>query len=248
VTVTREVSWAGRGLLRIRQRLRVQGREAGTDATGPYWVFGVVRLHGGRLHYLHGRHQVRAPGPRFAVFMPPWSIVRAARGSLTVSTDAIATDAPLFPGAPARAVALAWPGGEPPSTVPAIERALKASAPLLDISREVAPSAAALRAKAAIDDAYARPVTLARLASGAGQSPSALSRAFRRAYGMPPVEYRHRLRIMDAMFRVAAGAEILAVLHEVGFGDASRLYRHFQGLLCAPPGSYSPRRSRNAKK
>jgi AraC-like DNA-binding protein len=116
----------------------------------------------------------------------------------------------------------------------------------VDVSREVDPTAQARRAKSIIDESYCRPVTLARVATEAGTSPSALSRSFKRAYGMAPVEYRHRLRIMDAMFRVAAGGEILEVLEDVGFGDASRLYSHFRSLLCAPPGSYAAR-SRNAK-
>jgi AraC-like DNA-binding protein len=105
---------------------------------------------------------------------------------------------------------------------------------------------AARRAKALLDDSYDRPLTVAQVAAQAGQSPSALSRSFKRAYGMPPVVYRHRLRIMDAMFRLAAGGEILTVLQDVGFGDASRFYSRFRTLLCASPGAYKAR-SRNAK-
>ena len=244
----RGAAWLNPGLLRIRQRLRVDGREPGTDVTGPYWVFALIHLHGGRLQYLHGRERVSAPARRFAVFMPRWSVVRAARGSVSVSTDAVASALPLFPGAPPAPVAWPWTGGALPLSPAGIERALKRAGPLVDISREAAPDAPALRAKAAIDDAYARPVTLAHLAATAGQSASAMSHLFRRAYGMPPVEYRHRLRVMDAMFRIAGGGDILTVLHDVGFADVSRLYHHFQSLLCAPPGSYSPRhRSRNAK-
>ncbi len=225
----------------------MRGKEPGADATGPYWVFAVVRLRGGNLRYLRGRAQVVVPGPCFAVFMPPWSIVRAARAVCLASTDAIASDTPLSAWAPGRPVAWRWRGGEPPRTIEGIARAVRAAGPFIEVSREVDPAPTARRAKKLLDEAYCRPVALARLASQAGASPSLMSRAFKRAYGMPPVEYRHRLRVMDAMFRLAAGGDILEVLEDVGFGDASRLYSHFRSLLCAPPGSYSVRRSRNAK-
>ncbi len=243
----REVTWAGLGLLRVRQRVEVGGREPGADATGPYWVFAVVRVHSGGLRYLHGRECVATPGRSFAVFIPPWSIVRAAPAVCVATTDAIASAAPLFGEAPARPVAWPWPGGAPPATVAAIARAVRCAGPFIDVSREVDPTENARRTKAIVDQTYCRPVTLARLAAEAGLSTSVMSRAFKRSYGMPPVEYRHRLRVMDAMFRLAAGGEILEVLEDVGFGDASRLYSHFRSLLCAPPGSYSTRRSRNAK-
>jgi len=222
--------------------------EPGTDATGPYWVFAVVRVVAGGLRYHHGGERVTPPGRRFAVFMPPWSIVRASpRGSCVASTDALASSEPLFDKAPARPLAWRWRGGDLPSTVRGIARVVHGADAFVDVSLEVEPSAIARRVKGAIDETYCRPITLARLAAEAGLSSSVVSRAFKRAYGMPPVEYRHRLRVMDAMFRLAAGGEILTVVQDVGFGDASRLYSHFRSLLCQPPGAYSARRSRNAK-
>ena len=244
---SRQMVWAAPRLLRIRQRVRVRGRAPGADVTGPYWVFAVVEVESGALRYLRGREEVAAPGRRFAVFMPPWSIVRPGPTTCVASTDAAASDVPLAAGTPARAVAWPWRGRAFPQDVEAIVRSVRNGGPFVDVAREAAPSDAARRVKAILDEAYCRPVTLSRLAAQIGRSASAISRDFKRAYGMPPVEYRHRLRVMDAMFRLAAGGEIGAVMHDVGFGDSSRLYRHFRTLLCAPPGSYSARRSRNAK-
>ena len=198
------------------------------------------------MYYLHGGERVAPPGRCFAVFMPPWSIVRAAQCSCVVSTAALASGAPLFDGAPLRPVVWRWPGGDLPRTIKGVAVAVRRAGPYVEVSREVDPTETARRSKVIVDEAYCRPLTLARLAAQASLSPSVLSRAFKRAYGMPPVEYRHRLRVMDAMFRLAAGGEILAVLHDVGFGDAGRFYSHFRSLLCAPPGSYAAR-SRNAK-
>jgi AraC-like DNA-binding protein len=218
----------------------------GADATGPYWVFAVVRVQEGELEYLHGAGRVSVPGQRFAVFMPSWSIVCPASSSCIVTTDAVTSRAPAGDGLPVQAVAWRWPGGDPPATRQGVARALVDAGRLVVVSRDSDPPAAARRAKNVLDESYDRPLTLTRIAALAGLSPSVLSRSFRRAYGMPPVEYRHRLRVMDAMFRLASGGKILSVLEDVGFGDVSRFYSRFRTLLCAPPGAYRGR-SRNAK-
>lgn len=242
----RDVAWAAPGLLRVRQRVVNRRGELGADATGPYWVFALVRLHEGRLEYLHGSGRVTAPGSRFALFMPPWSIVCPASPSCVVSTAALASATHPLANAPEQPVAWRWRDGELPSTVEGVAQAIARGGPFGSISREVHPSEAARRSKALLDESYDRPLTLARVAAEAGLSPSVLSRSFKHAYGMPPVEYRHRLRIMDAMFRLASGGEILSVLEDVGFSDASRFYSRFRTLLCASPGTYKGR-SRNAK-
>jgi hypothetical protein len=151
----------------VRQRVRVDGPVPGADASGPYWVLAIVRLHEGTLRYLHGHERVVPPGRSFAVFMPPGSIVQLAPSVFEASTVAIASGAPLFDGAPSRAVAWRWRGGELPSTRRGIARAVRRGGPFVEISREVDPSPSARRSKAILDDSYCRPVTLARLAAQA---------------------------------------------------------------------------------
>jgi AraC-like DNA-binding protein len=163
-----------------------------------------------------------------------------------VVTTAALTSAHPIGNAPAQPVAWRWRGGDLPTTLEGVAQAVAGGGPFVAISRESDAPEAARRSKQLLDESYNRPMTLARIAAHAGRSASVLSRSFRAAYGMPPIEYRHRLRIMDAMFRLASGGEILSVLQDVGFGDVSRFYSRFRTLLCAPPGAYRAR-SRNAK-
>jgi AraC-like DNA-binding protein len=244
---SREITRLGDRLVRVRQRVEAKGGEPGADATGPYWVFAIVRVLRGAVRYIRGANLVTPPGPRFAIFMPPWSIVRAAPGRCITFTDAVASPGPVFDGAPPRAIAWRWPRQDGPATVDAIAAAVREAGETVEVSREVEPSSAARRLKRILDDAYCRPVPLSRLAAEAGVSPSIMTRRFKAAYGMPPVEYRHRLRVTDAVFRLAQGDAILSVMQDVGFGDSSRLYRHFQSLVCAPPGTHVVPRSKNAK-
>jgi AraC-like DNA-binding protein len=105
----------------------------------------------------------------------------------------------------------------------------------------------ATNGKAIIDREYATSLEIGRLAARLQTSPAVLSRVFREAYGMPPVRYRHHVRIMDALIQFAEGAVPADVFQEVGFDDLSRFYKIFRKVACAAPGSYRAVRSRNAK-
>jgi methylphosphotriester-DNA--protein-cysteine methyltransferase len=78
-------------------------------------------------------------------------------------------------------------------------------------------------------------------------SPALLSRTFKGDYGVPPVHYRHQVRIVDALTRLAGGDVPADVFQDVGFNDLSRFYKIFRKLACAAPGAYRSGRSRNAK-
>ena len=116
-----------------------------------------------------------------------------------------------------------------------------------DVGRDRDPAPLALAAKALIDREYGAPLEITRVAARLHVSPAALSRAFRRTYGMPPVRYRHHVRILDALMQFAEGAAPAQVFQDVGFDDLSRFYKIFRKVTCAPPGQYRPAASRIAK-
>ncbi|HUG54203.1 MAG TPA: AraC family transcriptional regulator [Vicinamibacteria bacterium] len=243
----RSVSWCPPDAVAVCQRVSLAGTRLGTDVTGPYWVFAVVTIEEGAIRYLGDGGEIAPPGRCFALFIPPWSIVQARLVSCRASTLAFASAAPLPTSAPASPVAWAWKGRVKPGGMAGVESALRAASGQVDLPRALAPSPGAERAKRLIEETFRETQTLAATAARLRTSPAALSRSFKKAYGMPPVEYRHRLRVVDAVFRLAAGNSILQVAGDVGFGEASSFYRRFRSLLCASPGTHAARRSRNAK-
>jgi AraC-like DNA-binding protein len=147
---------------------------------------------------------------------------------------------------PGHAVLLADSGTAPSSRIDALERFQAAAVPT-NVSRDCDPSALAAHAKAIIDREYSTPLKIRRIAARLQVSPAILSRAFRHEYGIPPVRYRHHVRVMDALMQFAAGAAPAQVFQDVGFDDLSRFYKVFRKVSCAPPGTYRPVKSRNAK-
>ena len=233
------------GLLRIDQRLVIPGVETGTDVAGPACVYAVVQVRRGAVIYQHGEARIAAPR-RFALFLPPFSIVQASLERCDVTSVAVAfrplASDELTP------VAGLWllEGPAPVSRAEVIERIRIAGTPT-NVGRDRTPPQLAANAKAVIDREYGGSLEVTRIAARLHVSPAVLSRAFRRAYGIPPVRYRHHVRVMDALMRFAEGAAPVQVFQDVGFDDLSRFYKIFRKVTCAPPGSYRPRASRNAK-
>lgn len=234
------------GLLRIEQRVRVRSRTVGTDVSGPACTLARIDLRRGTLSYLGSSVRVSAPAVCLVV-LPPLSIVQAVLEHCDVTSLAVAFRTPWHADLPPHPALLPWDtAGALPA--PSDRRALvRLAREGHDIGRAAVPDSLAARGKTIIDAEYGTPVAIGQVAERLGTSPAAFSRAFRAAYGVPPVRYRHQVRIVDALTRLADGAAPIDVAADVGFEDLSRFYKIFRLVACASPGAYRLSRSRNAK-
>lgn len=107
-----------------------------------------------------------------------------------------------------------------------------------EIIQEVMPSAIAEKLKKAIDKSFCENIKITTLAEQLGCSRVVLTRAFTKTYHISPIEYRHKLRIHEALLRVRSGLSITDALYEVGFSDPSQFVHHFKRLLGTTPNQY----------
>ena len=233
------------GLLRVEQQLRLPGVEVGTDVSGPACIYAAVHVRRGSVVYLHGGVRIRAPRC-FALCLPPFGIVQASLERCDVTSVAVAFRPLPSDALPPHPVLLAGDGSPAGSRLDALDR-IRTAATLANVSRERDPVPLAANAKEILDREYGEPLEIGRIAARLRVSPAVLSRTFRHACGMPPVRYRHHVRVMDALMQFADGAAPAQVFQDVGFDDLSRFYKIFRKVTCAPPGSYRPARSRSAK-
>lgn len=244
--MSRRIVQVERGLLRIEQRVRIARREIGTDVSGPACIYAVVRVRRGRVAYLHGDARVRAPRS-FAVLLPPFAIVQASLERCDVTSIALAFRPLSTDRLPEQPVMFSTTGDSPPrSKTDALSRFHAAATPV-NIGRVHLTAPVAAEAKAAIDREYGTPLEIGRIAARLQTPHAVLSRTFKQAYGVPPVRYRHHVRIMDALTRFADGAAPVDVFQEVGFDDLSRFYKIFRKVACDAPGVFRPGKSRIAK-
>jgi AraC-like DNA-binding protein len=244
IHVTRKVRQLSDGLVRVDQQITMRTTATGLDASGNHWIFAVINVNAGKLRYLRGGEEVTPPGRKFAMFLPPFSLIQVRLENAQVHTVSFCGSGRTGPDLPNEAVLAPW--GQPvPHTQADIIKAVRAAPLLVPISREDPPSLRARMIKQILDETYRDTVSISTLARRLRCSLTSMSRCFKQHYGVPPVQYRHCMRATDAIVRLVKGDRVVDVSGDVGYQDLSRFYNQFRQRACAPPGSYRP--AKNAK-
>ena len=96
-----------------------------------------------------------------------------------------------------------------------------------------------LRARDAIDRAYAEPLDISRLAQVAAVSDAHFIRTFRATFGETPHRYLQRRRVERAMFMLReTGRSITDVCLDVGFNSLGTFSRTFTEIVGVTPTDY----------
>ncbi|MFD1828809.1 MULTISPECIES: helix-turn-helix domain-containing protein [Streptomyces] len=96
-----------------------------------------------------------------------------------------------------------------------------------------------LRARDAMDRAYAQPLDVPALARIAHVSPAHFTRTFRAAFGETPHRYLQRRRIERAMFLLReTDRRVTDICFEVGFGSLGTFSRTFRDIVGRSPREY----------
>jgi AraC-like DNA-binding protein len=96
-----------------------------------------------------------------------------------------------------------------------------------------------LRARDAMDRAYAEPLDVAAVAAIAHSSPAHFSRTFRATFGETPHRYLQRRRVERAMFLLReTDRSITDVCFDVGFMSLGTFSRTFRAIVGEAPTDY----------
>jgi AraC-like DNA-binding protein len=96
-----------------------------------------------------------------------------------------------------------------------------------------------LRARDAMDRAYAQPLDVPALARIAHVSPAHFARTFRATFGETPHRYLQRRRVERAMFLLRETSHSATdICFEVGFGSPGTFSRTFREIVGRSPRAY----------
>ncbi|MCY9785713.1 AraC family transcriptional regulator [Nocardiopsis sp. EMB25] len=96
-----------------------------------------------------------------------------------------------------------------------------------------------LRARDAMDRAYAQPLDVPALARIAHVSEAHFSRTFRATFGESPHRYLQRRRVERAMFLLrATDRSVTDICFEVGFGSLGTFSRTFSAIVGTSPREF----------
>lgn len=100
-----------------------------------------------------------------------------------------------------------------------------------------------LRARDAIDRAYAEPLDISRLAQVASVSEAHFIRTFRATFGETPHRYLQRRRVERAMFLLReTDRSVTEICLDVGFGSLGTFSRTFSEVVGDTPTEYRNRK------
>jgi AraC-like DNA-binding protein len=107
-----------------------------------------------------------------------------------------------------------------------------------DLAERVPATGLADGLRAHLDASLFERVTLGDASAALGASPTQLTRAFQRRFGLPPHAYVTGKRLEAARERILGGQPLADVAAEVGFVDQAHLTRRFKGFLGTTPGAF----------
>src|ERR1041385_8005080 len=96
-----------------------------------------------------------------------------------------------------------------------------------------------LRARDAMDRAYAEPLNVPAVAAVAHISAAHFSRSFRAVFGETPHHYLQRRRVERSMFMLRATERAVTdICMDVGFSSRGTFSRTFRDIVGVPPSQY----------
>jgi AraC-like DNA-binding protein len=96
-----------------------------------------------------------------------------------------------------------------------------------------------LRARDAMDRAYAEPLDVPAVAAVAHVSPAHFSRSFRAVFGETPHRYLQRRRVERSMFLLReTDRSVTDISFDVGFNSLGTFSRTFRDIVGATPSAY----------
>src|SRR5437870_3984962 len=99
-----------------------------------------------------------------------------------------------------------------------------------------------LRARDAMDRAYAEPLDVPALAKIANVSPAHFIRTFRATFGETPHRYLQRRRVERAMFFLRSTARsVTDICFDIGFNSLGTFSRTFQAIIGESPTAFRQR-------
>lgn len=211
------------------------------DAFGATWFFGAGYCPKGAVGFGRADKIIEVEGP-MGYFMPPFSLVEWHMRPSLIQWAAFSSERPLPPGMPREAICFPWPARDLPGTMEEIfEFLISLKAGQYQIIEKLGkPSALAAQVKSAIDRSYSYELKIGELARQLNVSRVVMGRAFKQAYGITPVAYRSRLRVIHSLARMRQGDSITEAAFNSGFAHLSRYNRQFREMFSASPRDFSP--------
>lgn len=209
-----------------------------TDSFGKMWMAAICDKEN-EVGYCRGGKKITF-GHKFFVFAPAFSIVEWFFNKSIVKWEGYLSFANGPTELPADPVCFAIDETPSFATSEEIFDYIQRHPGRVSVGKEELISAVASRAKQLIEKTYTQDISLEGLATILGFSHSVVSRQFKAAFGLTPVQYRNKMRLRDATGLVMLSAySIKEIGAMVGHRDLSQFNKAFKKEFDMVPSVYA---------
>lgn len=207
------------------------------DVFGGFWAFAIGDLRPGQVAVRRGDEWVQGSG-RCLAWIPPFSTMQWRLQPGPLEWHSYLSLLPVPVGLPSEPCLISckdfnWP--RKPEDISELFRNADWSQRLSPISHN--PWARRLRV--AIEKDFRHNHKIEDYAVEFGVSAEVLTRAFHDEFGIPPVQYRNRMRLSQAMIDILmTGKQISEISHSVGFNDPSHFHQLFRREIRSTPKKF----------
>lgn len=209
------------------------------------WFLAFADLAPGQLRIRTGSGLIdfseKFNGP-IAIFLPAFTLIEWNLAPGTIHWSAMCSPKPLPNDAPRVPMIFKSPGKTPRTTKEVADCLARAENPVTFQSERYS-SSTAMRTKAYIDGNFKEDLKIQSVGAALRISWGVMSREFNAVYGLSPVAYRNKLRIMEAVRRIYLGENLTTALLEVGFSTQGRFIEQFRSQLGVNPSHYKASRA-----
>lgn len=182
------------------QRVRRQEKvDEMFDVFPHHWFLVMADLPKDSLCLLSHHEKITAHGP-YALLIPPFSLLhwQFLKPAL-IEFQSLVYPIPYPPEFPQSACVFPLPVDQRPRTALEIKNILSQNPPLTVVEKTETYNPLAVKLKKAIDRQFTKDKDIADYATDLNITRDALSKYFRRCYGLSPMDYRNHLRLSQAL-------------------------------------------------
>jgi AraC-like DNA-binding protein len=244
VSDRRDYSPSAEGLFFEERELETEATFHGIDAVGPLWVVGVVEILAGSFAVVHDGIETWFDRGLVGMFKAPFCLPETKSNGIHCRQHVAFFEGGASPRT-AESVAFEVDRLDLPRTKAELMAMREGRRVICRLDRCSRPSAIARRAKDLLDASFADELPIGAVATRLNTSNASLTAAFKKAFGLSPLQYRTRVRTTLSVAKLLRpGAKIVDVAQDVGYQDLSRFNKQFKSATGLRPKDVRTRRIR----
>ncbi len=236
-TYTNEYFVLGDKFYFFRRRQEVFKTKQEIDTFGQFWGLAIAELRPGQVFIRKGQDWVPIVGLK-AVWIPPHSLVHWRLGTGNLEWFSYLSTLPMPSNLPHEPALLSLGEFSWPNTVTEMTELVLGCKESFSLATS-GKNLQARKLKEILDTEFQSQKSIKIYSHELGVSHEALTRHFKNEFGLPPSQYRNKVRLLQAMVDILmSGEKISDICQAVGFSDQSHFHHLFRREIRATPRKF----------